>query len=96
MLSSLDFNILFLEKHFCFSLTYSLRSQFPWFNKGIRINKKLFHFQDFSKENTNFLENLCKPSGVFKSCSEIKTEYNLEGKMCGFNFFMQFQTNKRV
>ena len=57
------------------SLTPScLRSQFLWFNKDIKI------FQDFSKENINFVEHLCKLSGVFKSWSEIKSEYNLEEK----------------
>ena len=39
------------------SLTPScLRSQFLWFNKDIKINKKPFHFQDFLKENINFVE----------------------------------------
>ena len=42
------------------SLTPScLRSQFLWFNKDIKINNKPFHFQDFSKENINFVEHLC-------------------------------------
>ena len=64
------------------SLTPScLRSQFLWFNKDIKINNKKLHFQDFSKENINFVEHLCKLSGVFKSWSEIKSEYNLEEKM---------------
>ena len=57
----------------------SLRSQFVWFNKDIKINNKPFHFQDFSKENINFVEYLCKPSRIFKSWSEIKSEYNREG-----------------
>ena len=48
------------------SLTSScLRFQFLWFNKGIRVNNKPFRFQDFSKENINFAEHLCKPSGSF-------------------------------
>ena len=64
------------------SLTPScLRSQFLWFNKDIKINNKPLHFQDFLKKNINFVEHLCKPSGVFQSWSEIKSEYNLEGKM---------------
>ena len=51
-----------------FSLTPSChRSQYLWFNKDIKINNKLFHFQDFLRENINFVEHLCKPSGVFKS-----------------------------
>ena len=58
-----------------------LRFQFLRFNKDIKINNKPSHFQDFSKENINFVEHLCKPSGVFKSWSEIKSEYNLEEKM---------------
>ena len=63
------------------SLTPScLRSQLLLFNEDIKINNKPFHFQDFSKENINFVKYLCKPSGVFKSWSEIKTEYNLEEK----------------
>ena len=63
------------------SLTLScLRSQFLWFNKDIKINNKPFHFQDFSKENINFVEHLCKPFRVFKSWSEIKTDYNLQEK----------------
>ena len=71
-----------------FSLTPSChRSQYLWFNKDIKINNKLFHFQDFLRENINFVEHLCKPSGVFKSWGEIKTECNLEGKM----FFKWFQ-----
>ena len=76
-----------MEKLFCFSLTYSKLSQFLWFNKDIKINNKPFHFQALSKENINFIEHLCKPSGVFKSWSEIKTEYNLEEKM----FYKWFQ-----
>ena len=59
-----------MEIHFCFSLT-----------KDIKINNKTFHFQDFSKENINFIEHLCKLSGVLKSWGEIKTEYNLEEKI---------------
>ena len=39
------------------------------------------YFQDFSKENINFVEHLSKLSGVFESWSEIKSEYNLEEKM---------------
>ena len=71
-----------------FSLTPScLKSQFLWFNKDIEINNKPFQFKDFSIENINFVEHLCKPSGVFKSWSEIKTEYNLEEK----NFHKWFQ-----
>ena len=31
--------------------------------------------------NNNFVEDLCQPSGVFKSWNEIKSEYNLEEKM---------------
>ena len=70
------------------SLTPScLRSQLLWFNKDIKINNKPFHFQDFSKENINFVEHLYKPSGVFKSWNQIKTEYNLEEKM----FYKWFQ-----
>ena len=64
------------------SLTPScLRSLFLWFNKDIKINNKPLHFQDFSKENINFGEHLCKPSGLFISWSEIKLQYNLEEKM---------------
>ena len=71
-----------------FSLTPSyLRSTFLWFNKDIKVNNKPFHFQDLSKENINFVEHLCMPSGVFKSCTEIKTEFNLEVKM----FYKWFQ-----
>ena len=71
-----------------------LRFQFLWFNKDIKINNKPFHFQDSSKENISFVKYLCKPSGVFKSWNEIKTEYNLEGKrsISGVNSFMQIQT----
>ena len=71
------------ENTFAFlSLTPScLRSHFLWFNKDIKINNKPFHFQDFSKENINFVEHFYKPSGVFKKWGEIKTEYNLEEKM---------------
>ena len=58
-----------------------------WFNKDIKINNKPFHFQGFSKENTNFVEHLYKLFGVFKSWSEVKTEYNLEEKM----FYKWFQ-----
>ena len=58
-----------------------LRSQFLWFNKDVKVNNKPFHFQDFLKENINFVEHLCKLSGVFKSWSEIKTEYNLDEEM---------------
>ena len=85
--SNLDFNVslnLFPEFNinvfhsrkntFCRSLTSScLRSEFLCFNKDITINNKPFHFQDFSKENINFIEHLCKPSGVHKSWSEVKT-----------------------
>ena len=71
----------------CKDFPSCLRSQFLWFNKYIKINNKLFHFQDFSEENINFVENFCKPSGVFKSWCEIKTEYNLEKKM----FYKWFQ-----
>ena len=58
-----------------------LRSQFLWFHKDIKINNKPLYFQDFLKENINFVEHLCQPSGVFKSWSEIKSEYNLEEKI---------------
>ena len=58
-----------------------------WFTADIKINSKPFHFQDFSKENINFVEHLYKPFGVFKSWSEVKTEYNLEEKM----FYKWFQ-----
>ena len=73
----------FIEKHFAFlSFTPScLRSQFLWLNEDMKINNKPFHFQDFLKENINFVEHLCKPSGVFKSWSEMKTECNLKEKM---------------
>ena len=64
-----------------------LKSQFFWFNNDIKINNKPFHFQVFSKENINFDNHLCKPSGVLKSWSEIKTEYNLLEKM----FYKWFQ-----
>ena len=47
--------------------------------KILKLITKPFHFQDFSKENVNFVEYLCKPSRVFKSWNEIKSEYNLEG-----------------
>ena len=57
------------------------RSQFLWFNKDVKNNNKPFHFQDFSKENINFVEHLCKLSGEFKSWGEIKTACNLEEKM---------------
>ena len=57
-----------------------------WFNKDIEIDNKPFNFQDILIENTNFIEHLCKLSGIFKSWSEIKTEYNLEGKMF-YNWF---------
>ena len=72
-----------MENTFAFlSVTPScFRSQFLWFNKGIKVNNKPFHFHDLSKENINFVEHFCKPSGVFKSWSEIKTEHNLEEKM---------------
>ena len=94
--SSLDFNVSLKsfpqfyinvfhswENTFAFlSLAAScLRSQYLWFNKDIKINKKPFHSQDFSKEKVNFVEHLCKPSGFFKSWREIKTEYNPEEKM---------------
>ena len=94
--SNLDFNVsLNLFPEFCINIFHSwkntfaflplspscLRSQFLWFNKDIKINNKPLHFQDFSKENINFVEHLSKPSGVFKSWSEIKSEYNLEEKM---------------
>ena len=50
------------------SLTPScLRSHFLWFNKDFKINNTPFDFQDFSKENINFVEHVRKPSGVFKS-----------------------------
>ena len=58
-----------------------LRSQFLWFNKDLKINSKPLHFQDFLKENINFVKHLCKSPGFFKSWNEIKLEYNLEEKM---------------
>ena len=94
-------NILHAWKNSCFSLTYSKLSQisyqFLWFNKDIKINNKPLYFQDFSKENIHFVEHLCKPSGVYQSWSEIKSEYNLEEKIfkSGVNSVMQFQTNGR-
>ena len=60
---------------------------FLWFNKDIRINNKPFHFQDFLKENINFVKQLCKPSGTFKSWSEIKTKHYLEER----KFYKWFQ-----
>ena len=83
--SNLDFNVsLNLFPEFCINIFHSwkntfaflplspscLRSQFLWFNKDIKINNKPFHFQDSSEGNINFVEYLCKPSGVFKSWSE--------------------------
>ena len=54
----------------------------------IKILKVIInHLQDFSKKNINFVEHLCKPSGVFKSWSEIITDYNLDEKM----FYKWFQ-----
>ena len=70
------------------SLTPScLRFQFLRFNKDIKINNKPLYFQDFLKENINFVEDLCRPSQVFKSWSQIKSEYNLEEKM----FYKSYQ-----
>ena len=80
-----------MENTFSFlSLTPScLRSQFLWFNKDIEIKNKPFHFPDLSKENINFVEHLSKPSGVFKSWSEIETEYN-RWKKCSISCFNSF------
>ena len=87
--SKLDFNV-FLKlfpdfyintfihgKTLLLSLTYS---KFLRFSKAIQIDNKPFHFQDFSKEIISCVEYLWKSSGVFKSCIEIKAEYNLEKK----------------
>ena len=72
------------------------RSSLLLFNKDIKINQFHFifisfisssYFQDFSNESINFVEHLFKPSGIFKSWNEIKTEYNLDEKM----FYKGFQ-----
>ena len=67
--------------HFSHLTPSCLRSQFLWFNKDIKINKKPFHFQDFLKENINFVEHFVANCPEFLKAGVKKIRIQSRGKM---------------
>ena len=59
------------------SLPSTITSQFLWFNKYIKVDRKCIYFRDFSKKGLNFVGQLFDLEGKLKNWTPIKNEYHL-------------------
>ena len=67
------------SKHpsFPVSLPSTIASQFLWFSKDMKVDRKCIYFRDFSKKGLNFLGQLFDLKGKPKNWTTIKNEYHL-------------------
>ena len=59
---------------FSVSLPSTSTSQFLWFNKYIKVDRKCIYFRDFSKNGLNFVGQLFDLQGKLKNWPAIKSE----------------------
>ena len=67
------------SKHLSFpvSLPSTITSQFLWFNKYIKVDRKCIYFREVSKKELNFTGQLFDLKGKLKNWTAIKNEYHL-------------------